>query len=1037
MRARVQEQTKKKKKKSDVPISKENQKKKKNKNRKIQRWEDLSAAIAAFVQQASNIQPCSGSVPSEEDLHVLKEALSDLSAFTTIAYGYKLKITELKDSSASVPTIDDDQGSSEGGGFSPEGSLRYWPSSGPSSGSGMSSPEPGGSTAYSGPSAFRQHGAHEDDSEREDFDDAEWDEADRDSDTNSDSDTDSDGDLFRQHRALEYDVENDSEWEDIDDTEWDPQASAIERPLDIASQRGDIEMLDFIRDGLSPGQLSSAYSHLSLEHAYKRYAEGRGNDVLLWWVTRVPRPNPLAKCNSPECTQCDPGPPKLRFAGNRRPEKVICLSENPRDDRTDKDKIFARTLLGNTDLRQSSYYGAFTSDNRLLAIVGWGWWADGVRYKGINTRVTPSQFQCRFCWNENMCWGPECPSADRMLAMPTKRCAIRAARIPSAPTHYVHESCVCLVAPFADDKVFAGSGSDAATAADNALTTLPSSHQNVHNHQHTQLGDLAAVATTTTAPASGDATSVISLLAQLSLNTTVAPDSPQAQSTQGPRARTRRGPARVIRAIRTDDRLPTTLCASVHRCHGPAAAIPARDPQRPRRAAARARWRQRVEEEPLPDFLVRKRRSILSLGSGNGSFEEAICRMRGQNWNPTTGNIRVSECYSTRIPGWHVVDGEELVFDVFQTSHVPRLAQERDAQRGELAELRQLCTRLQQERNALDAQVAETRQLCERAQQERDASRFSAELAQWAANDVQRRLDAAHQAFENAAQSNLRRGTALKFAQAIVRYSGILRHRVDHSRIMEDLAIEPFATEFERSGLAPDHKGSLIPELFNFYELGELQSMKGLTSLASWLEGDNDTLSTCKLSTTFVYDFLVTNKSSILSLGSGNGTFEMAICTMRGQSWDPTSGNIRVSEWYNRYSPGWHVVDAEKLDDNVFRTVGLDQNSSILFNCPWSGRHSGTTLRTLLQTFMKSASCILSPGQFIFLGITESSQYFHDYGLVELAKLRCNLRLRCIDTGFHDLAWRHGYKHQSNFNYDIDARLRGSLVMLCFEKFYS
>ncbi|KAI9338076.1 hypothetical protein DFJ73DRAFT_848276 [Zopfochytrium polystomum] len=226
--------------------------------------------------------------------------------------------------------------------------------------------------------------------------------------------------------------------------------------------------------------------------------------------------------------------------------------------------------------------------------------------------------------------------------------------------------------------------------------------------------------------------------------------------------------------------------------------------------------------------------------------------------------------------------------------------------------------------------------------------------------------------------------------------------------------------------------------MFGLYGLDEAESsMRGVRALASCFQGDEDALTTCKLSIKFVFDYLVTKKRSVLSLGSGNGTFEMAICSMRGETWDPTAGNIRVSERYRVNLPGWHVLDAEELDGTVFRTVGLDEDSSILFNCPWTDWHNERkSIRVVLQNFMLSAYRVLERGRFVFLGITELTEppYFPQYNLAELAKFaKPGFRLRYIDTGFHDLAWSRGYHHHS-VGQDIDGLLSGTLVMLCFER---
>ncbi|KAI9337133.1 hypothetical protein DFJ73DRAFT_849404 [Zopfochytrium polystomum] len=127
----------------------------------------------------------------------------------------------------------------------------------------------------------------------------------------------------------------------------------------------------------------------------------------------TPRPGP----HSGRAVSSQPHPAlHLRFAGNRRPDKIVRLEENPRDDVPDQEVLFARSMLvtNRKKLYVSSYYGAESEDGRLLAIVGWGWSSDGVTYNSRN-RLNSIGSECKFCHGQNNCWGFQCPSAGRML----------------------------------------------------------------------------------------------------------------------------------------------------------------------------------------------------------------------------------------------------------------------------------------------------------------------------------------------------------------------------------------------------------------------------------------------------------------------------------------------------------------------------------------------------------------------------------------------------------------------------------------------
>ncbi|KAI9338068.1 hypothetical protein DFJ73DRAFT_962194 [Zopfochytrium polystomum] len=212
--------------------------------------------------------------------------------------------------------------------------------------------------------------------------------------------------------------------------------------------------------------------------------------------------------------------------------------------------------------------------------------------------------------------------------------------------------------------------------ADNALTTPPPSpprpdpsHRNVYNHhQHTQLGaPAAAVATPTTTPSSDNATSVVSLLAQLSLDPAATaaasdPDSPQADKNpvHGP----------VVARPSSVSPAPTSTNAKARPPPSPPG-TPTKTPQR--RSSSEVEVKK--EEEPLA-------------ASAAAELRQSLAESR-------------AEC--------------------------ARLTQERDRQRDELVELRQLCAKLQQERDALRGELTTTRQVS--AQEERNLRQLLAETA--------------------------------------------------------------------------------------------------------------------------------------------------------------------------------------------------------------------------------------------------------------------------------------------------------------------
>ncbi|KAI9340061.1 hypothetical protein DFJ73DRAFT_845915 [Zopfochytrium polystomum] len=212
--------------------------------------------------------------------------------------------------------------------------------------------------------------------------------------------------------------------------------------------------------------------------------------------------------------------------------------------------------------------------------------------------------------------------------------------------------------------------------------------------------------------------------------------------------------------------------------------------------------------------------------------------------------------------------------------------------------------------------------------------------------------------------------------------------------------------------------------------------------------------------TSFVYDLLVTEKLPILSVGSGNCSFERAICRMRNERFGDI-GSIRASHLHpvETVSPlelpdppvlgldaknfKQFMLDSLKPSDSTAKPpffgsdlVKLPLDSSLLFNCPWDGWNTSN----LLIQFMGSAHSVLQQGKYVFLGITESGyqdfKYFNSYDICGLARaVLGSFKLICVDTGFHDLVWENGYQHHSDIpGIDIDRLLRGTLIMLCFQK---
>ncbi|KAJ1568054.1 hypothetical protein HK405_003789 [Cladochytrium tenue] len=182
----------------------------------------------------------------------------------------------------------------------------------------------------------------------------------------------------------------------------------------------------------------------------------------------------------------------------------------------------------------------------------------------------------------------------------------------------------------------------------------------------------------------------------------------------------------------------------------------------------------------------------------------------------------------------------------------------------------------------------------------------------------------------------------------------------------------------------------------------------------------NQQLSGPILSSNFVYNRLVNQQHAVLSVGSGDGSFENALRKMRG---DDAEDNVIASTFSSDLAPGLVLIKStinsdldpglNKLGWNIDATninsCWERKPGDIMFNMPWPMGDNASTPR----------------------------DYFNYYDLTRIFRDLANKNhydLDVIDIGIHDSAWNNGYQHHSDINDGIGQYLPGTCVMLCFKR---
>jgi hypothetical protein len=194
-----------------------------------------------------------------------------------------------------------------------------------------------------------------------------------------------------------------------------------------------------------------------------------------------------------------------------------------------------------------------------------------------------------------------------------------------------------------------------------------------------------------------------------------------------------------------------------------------------------------------------------------------------------------------------------------------------------------------------------------------------------------------------------------------------------------------------------------------------------------------------KVNPHFVYQRLVTERHSFLSVGCGNGSFEAALMRMRNDNfrWNQvkiSSGPNSNAILDNDIPEKVRIDDIDATNMTSLCRYDLASNADILFNCPWV--HPSQDLPEFLFNFMKSASGIQTGG-YVFVGITEIPLYFPSYKinkLVERVQRKGWYFLRYIDNGIMNHVIDYDYRHHSDSGHDISKLVQDDHVMLCFQK---
>ncbi|KAJ3131564.1 hypothetical protein HK100_006239 [Physocladia obscura] len=175
-----------------------------------------------------------------------------------------------------------------------------------------------------------------------------------------------------------------------------------------------------------------------------------------------------------------------------------------------------------------------------------------------------------------------------------------------------------------------------------------------------------------------------------------------------------------------------------------------------------------------------------------------------------------------------------------------------------------------------------------------------------------------------------------------------------------------------------------------------------------------------KVNPHFVYQRLVTERHSFLSVGCGNGSFEAALMQMRND-------NFRWNQVKISSGPNSNAI----LDNAIPERVRIDDIDAT--NMTPLRRQD---LPEFLFNFMKFASDVQTGG-YVFVGITEIPRYFPSYKinkLVERVQRKGWYCLRYIDNGIMKHVIDYGYRHHSDSGHDISNLVQDDHVMLCFQK---